>query len=64
MFIVDARRELAELLAAFGDGLGHFAEDVHAAFGLTSATFMISSVMPSILMSICRAVMPLAVRQP
>jgi hypothetical protein len=39
--------------------LGHLAEDVQRpSLACSSATFMISSVMPAILMSICSAVMP------
>jgi hypothetical protein len=45
------------------DDLGHLSEDVHPCFARASfsATSMISSVMPEILMSICRAVTPFAV---
>jgi hypothetical protein len=54
-----ARRVLAQLGTRRGQRLGHLAEDVQAAgLAWASATFMISSVMPSILMSICSAVMP------
>ena len=50
---------LAEFRAGVFQRLCHFAQDMQAPIlGLGHATFMISSVMPAILMSICSEVMP------
>ena len=60
---LDAGRELAEFGAGSGQRLRHLTEDMQAAVACawSSATFMISSVMPEILMSICSEVTPSAV---